>query len=124
AQRIAHLAASSNSKIKVCLQVKLRPDPNKYGWSTEALLQDLPQLDQLENLHVQGLMAIPPYGLPAAENRAIFDDARRLAAKIQHYSPSHITMDHLSIGMSDDYEVAIEAGATMVRLGRAIFGER
>ncbi|MGB3613120.1 MAG: YggS family pyridoxal phosphate-dependent enzyme [Elainellaceae cyanobacterium] len=124
AQRIDHLAAMSDSKPKVCLQVKLRSDPNKYGWSIEALLQDMPQLDQLENLRIQGLMTIPPYGLSAAENRAIFDDARQLAEKLQQYSPSHITMDHLSMGMSDDYLVAIEAGATMVRLGRAIFGER
>jgi len=124
ARRLDRLAAPLDHKPKVCLQVKLRPDPNKYGWSVDELRQDLPQIDQLENLCVQGLMAIPPYGLSDEDARAIFDDARSLADEVRQQPLQHVKMQHLSMGMSDDYLIAMAAGATMVRLGRTIFGER
>ncbi|MGF1512276.1 MAG: YggS family pyridoxal phosphate-dependent enzyme [Elainellaceae cyanobacterium] len=116
--------AKGRTKPSVFLQVKLRPDPNKYGWSVEELIQDLPKIDQCHNLSIQGLMVIPPYGLPAEETAEVFVEARQLSDKIRQLSSATIQMKHLSMGMSDDYPIAIEAGATMVRLGRRIFGER
>ncbi len=124
ALRLNKLSAEAEVPPNLCLQVKLRPDPKKYGWSPEELLQDLPQLDQCENLSIQGLMVIPPYGLPEEETHQVFADARQLADTIRQRSPSRIQMTQLSMGMSDDYLLAIAAGATLIRPGRILFGER
>lgn len=122
--QIADDAGLNAAKPNVCLQVKLRPDPNKYGWSPDELLHDLPQLNQCDRLSIQGLMVIPSYGLPPDEARQVFVDARQLSDKVRQLPFPSIQMAQLSMGMSDDYLLAIDAGATMVRLGRTIFGER
>lgn len=112
------------AKLKVCLQVKIVPDPNKYGWTIPELLADLPALNECQQLEISGLMVIPPYGLPTSETLAIFMRARQLAEEIQQQNWSNISMGQLSMGMSDDYSLAIQAGATFIRLGRTLFGER
>ena len=127
AQRLNQLAAENalshqSPKPKLCLQVKLLPDPNKFGWTPSELLAALPELEQCEALDITGLMMIPPYGLPAAETSALFQQTRALAQQIQQQSQLSIT--ELSMGMSDDYELAIQAGSTMIRLGRTLFGAR
>jgi len=127
AQRLNQLAAEQNAehftpKPKLCLQVKLLPDPHKFGWTASELLAALPELEQCQALDITGLMTIPPYGLPAAETRALFEQTRALAEQIKQQS--NLTMTELSMGMSDDYELAIEAGSTMIRLGRRLFGAR
>jgi len=124
AQRLDQLAAEQSVAPKVCLQVKLMPDPSKFGWTVPELMADLPQLDQCRHLDIQGLMVIPPYGLEAVETRAVFDRARELAEQIQQQGWSHLQMKELSMGMSDDYPLAIRAGSTMIRLGRTLFGDR
>ncbi len=124
AQRLDQLAAEQAVMPKVCLQVKLLPDPSKFGWTVSELLADLPQLDQCRHLEIQGLMVIPPYGLQAAETQAVFDRARELAEQIRQQGWSHLQMKELSMGMSDDYPLAIQAGSTMIRLGRTLFGDR
>jgi pyridoxal phosphate enzyme (YggS family) len=108
--------------IKLCLQVKLRLDPNKYGWTVPELLAALPELEQCRQLHIVGLMTIPPYDLPEAETLAIFEETRELAQQIRQQSS--LPIQELSMGMSDDYKLAIQAGATMIRLGRTLFGQR
>lgn len=110
--------------LQICLQVKLLPDPNKFGWSVPELLADLPQLDQLEHLQIRGLMVIPPMGLNPDQILNLFEQARELTHKIQQQSWNRIRMDQLSMGMSNDYRLAIQAGATMIRPGRVLFGER
>ncbi|HAC64688.1 MAG TPA: YggS family pyridoxal phosphate-dependent enzyme [Cyanothece sp. UBA12306] len=122
AQRLNQLAAEHSLYPQVCLQVKILPDPNKYGWSASQLLEDLPELDQCKNLKIQGLMTILPLGLSKPQVVASFKQTRDLAAHIQ--SQSNLMMEQLSMGMSGDYLLAIQAGATMIRLGRIIFGER
>jgi pyridoxal phosphate enzyme (YggS family) len=124
AQRLNQIAADQGITLKTCLQVKILPDPNKYGWSVPELLNDLPHLNECQHLGVSGLMTIPPYGLEADETFAIFTQARDLAQQIQSQNWSHLAMEQLSMGMSEDYPLAIEAGATMIRLGRTLFGER
>lgn len=109
---------------KGCLQVKLRPDPNKFGWSAAELLHDLPQLKHCSYLQILGLMVIPPYGLDPAETLSIFTEARDLATTIRQQSNLQLELPELSMGMSDDYPLAIQAGSTMIRLGRIIFGDR
>ncbi|TFI50952.1 YggS family pyridoxal phosphate-dependent enzyme [Mastigocladus laminosus UU774] len=124
AQRLNELAQQIGVSPYVCLQVKILPDPNKSGWDVIQLLADLPTLNQCKNLQIQGLMTIPPLGLTEPEIMAVFNRTRELAQEIREQNWSHIQMLHLSMGMSGDYKLAIEAGATMVRLGTILFGER
>ncbi|QYO62762.1 YggS family pyridoxal phosphate-dependent enzyme [Leptolyngbya sp. 7M] len=122
AQRLDQLAASLPIKPKLCLQIKIVPDPNKYGWTVPELLDALPELSQCQHLDIVGLMTIPPYGLPDAEILAIFQQARQLAEQIRQQSS--LPIQELSMGMSNDYQLAVQAGATMVRLGSTLFGKR
>ncbi|MBD2431113.1 MULTISPECIES: YggS family pyridoxal phosphate-dependent enzyme [Fischerella] len=124
AQRLNELAQQIGVSPYVCLQVKILPDPNKSGWSVPQLLADLPTLNQYKNLQIQGLMTIPPLGLNDQEIMAVFNRTRELAQEIREQNWPHIQMQHLSMGMSGDYQLAVEAGATMVRLGTILFGER
>lgn len=124
AQRLDRLAESLSNQPQVCLQIKILPDPNKSGWSIEELWADLPQLAECQNLNIQGLMTIPPRGLSEAETLAVFQQTQELAAKIRRQSWANLQMQQLSMGMSGDYKLAIQAGATMIRLGTSLFGER
>lgn len=124
AKRLDQLAAHQTVFPKVCLQVKILPDPNKQGWTVAELLTDLAELNQCSHLNISGLMSIPPYGLPPAETLDVFHRTRELAEQIRQQNWSQIHMQQLSMGMSGDYLLAIEAGSTMVRLGRTLFGER
>ena len=124
ARRLNSLAAEMSERPKVCLQVKVMSDPNKYGWEVANLLQDLPELDRCENLNIQGLMTILPLGLSESETLAAFKATAALAEKIASQNWSNLEMNQLSMGMSADYLLALAAGATMIRLGRIIFGER
>ncbi|KAB8333382.1 YggS family pyridoxal phosphate-dependent enzyme [Scytonema tolypothrichoides VB-61278] len=124
AQRLNQFAQELKITPQVCLQVKIRPDPNKSGWSASQLLADLPALDQCENLQIQGLMTIPPLGLNDSEVISVFNSTSKLAKEIREQNWSNVQMHHLSMGMSGDYKLAVQAGATMVRLGTILFGER
>jgi pyridoxal phosphate enzyme (YggS family) len=122
--RLNELAEGRSPKPKLCLQVKLRPDEAKFGWQPEQLWAELPEIDCCTNLDVVGLMVIPPYGLSADETRAVFDEAAKLANTIRQQSWQLIRMTELSMGMSMDYALAVEAGATIIRVGRTLFGDR
>ena len=123
AQCLNMLAGELACQPKVCLQVKLREDPNKYGWEVQDLWTDLPKLELCPHLNIQGLMTILPLRLSKAEILATFTATKQLAQEIkQKYS--HLPMSQLSMGMSGDYLLAIQAGATMIRLGQIIFGVR
>jgi pyridoxal phosphate enzyme (YggS family) len=128
AQRLNVLAETQGSKPKILLQVKILPDPNKYGWSETDLFNALPALNQLQSLDLQGLMTIPPLGAKPDEQMFVFQQAKSLADKIRQQSSQQpgntLTMQQLSMGMSDDYLLAVAAGATMVRPGRLLFGDR
>ena len=124
AQRLNRLAAELSLKPKVCLQVKVVPDPNKYGWTVPELLADLSELTQCDALQIRGLMTILPLGLSHQESLAVFERTRELAETIRQQNWSNLQMQELSMGMSNDYLLAVQAGATMVRLGRIIFGDR
>ncbi|MBD2540972.1 YggS family pyridoxal phosphate-dependent enzyme [Coleofasciculus sp. FACHB-SPT36] len=124
AQRLNELALELSRSPFICLQVKLLPDPNKYGWTVPQLLADLPALNECYNLQIQGLMTIPPFDLKASEILSVFDRTRKLADEIRQQNWSNIQMQQLSMGMSGDYPLAVQSGATMIRLGRILFGER
>lgn len=124
AQRLNQQAAELDRVPACCLQVKLVPDPTKAGFTLDELMATLPELDQLDRLNIVGLMVIPPYGLPPERSQEIFDQARLLAAEIGQMGLSNIQMKELSMGMSGDFEAAIAAGATLVRIGSGLFGQR
>jgi pyridoxal phosphate enzyme (YggS family) len=124
AQRLNQLAQQLGVSPQVCLQVKILPDPNKSGWSVSELLADLPALNQCLNLQIHGLMTIPPLGLDESETLDVFTATSNLSKQIQAQQWSHLSMQQLSMGMSGDYKLAVQAGATMVRLGTILFGDR
>ncbi|PSN18772.1 YggS family pyridoxal phosphate-dependent enzyme [filamentous cyanobacterium CCP5] len=124
AKRLNHLAAEAGRSPQCCLQVKMVSDPPKYGFDQDQLWSALPTLDQLDQLSISGLMTIPPMGLSPQATRDVFDQARSLADKINAAGFERLQIQELSMGMSGDYPIAIAAGATMVRLGTALFGDR
>ncbi|MFO5495099.1 MAG: YggS family pyridoxal phosphate-dependent enzyme [Cuspidothrix sp.] len=124
AQRLNTLAQELDLSPNVCLQIKILPDPNKSGWMIPELLADLEALNQCQNLQIQGLMTIPPLDLKDEEILSVFHHTYELAQTIQGQNWSNITMQQLSMGMSGDYLLAVAAGATMVRLGTILFGQR
>lgn len=126
AQTIDRISGELNQprKPQLCLQVKLQADPSKTGWEKDELISALPLLDQLKHVQIRGLMVIPPFGLSPEQTQTIFQAARSLQTAIQAQPWQHIQMDQLSMGMSDDYQVAIATGATMIRPGRKLFGDR
>ncbi|NEQ76248.1 MAG: YggS family pyridoxal phosphate-dependent enzyme [Okeania sp. SIO2C9] len=124
AKRLDRLAEELSCSPNICLQVKILPDPNKYGWSIPELITDLPQLNQCQNLKIKGLMTIPPQGLDHGQTLSVFEKTQELAQEISKKNLSNLNIQELSMGMSEDYNLAITAGTTMIRLGRILFGER
>jgi pyridoxal phosphate enzyme (YggS family) len=122
ALRLNELACNYSISSHVCLQVKILPDPNKYGWKLTEIWQDLPKLESLKYLNIDGLMTILPLGLSEDECLNAFEKAKELAKEITE--KSSLNLKQLSMGMSNDYLLAVEKGATMIRLGTIIFGER
>jgi pyridoxal phosphate enzyme (YggS family) len=116
AERLARIAAEENLAPAVFLQVKLRPDPGKTGFSPEELRQQWPRLAALAPLRPVGLMTIAPHGLGSEENRALFRACAALARELG--------LAELSMGMSGDWSEAAAEGSTWVRLGTALFGPR
>lgn len=118
--QVSELAPKLSKSPKLLLQVKLADDPSKSGWSESELLADLPKLEKLENLDIVGLMTILPLGLDKDQAYAVFSRVGNLAEKLRSLGWSNIR--ELSMGMSNDYAIAVEAGATMIRVGNQIFG--
>ena len=121
AQRLAEQRPFHAPPLNVCLQVELVPEQSKGGVSAERLGELAAQIHHLPRLRLRGLMCIPPALHDAAAQAAIFD---RLAGMLAQLNARGLKLDTLSMGMSEDYEIAIGAGATMVRIGTAIFGSR
>lgn len=124
AKRLNALAEEFPCSPNICLQVKILPDPNKYGWSITDLISDLAELNECQNLKIKGLMTIPPQGLNDLQTLSVFKKTQELAQEISQRNLSNLKTQELSMGMSEDYNLAISAGATIVRLGRVLFGER
>ena len=110
---------ATKKKPKICLQVKLLPDPTKSGLTVPELLADIPLLLAIETLDIQGLMVIPPIGLDLQASEIYFRQANDLANQLANYG---LAMNVRSMGMSDDYRVAIDQGSTLIRPGRRLFG--
>ncbi len=117
--------AQKNDKIQaVLIQVNVAREDSKSGVYVENTLKLLMDIAQLENIAVKGLMTMPPYFNAPEKVRPFFAALRELRDHIRSERIPNIAMDELSMGMTGDFEAAIEEGATMVRIGTAIFGER
>lgn len=121
AEKLNKLAEELSISPQVFLQVKILPDPNKYGWIPEELIADLSIINQYKNLQIKGLMTILPLGLSELDKREAFESTKKLASQINQENWSNLNLSELSMGMSGDYKEAIKAGATMVRIGSLIF---
>ena len=97
---------------------------SKFGLKTEETESLILQISKLPNIFIKGLMTIAPYTAVPEENRPIFRTLKQLSVDIANKNIDNVSMSILSMGMTGDYEVAIEEGATYVRVGTGIFGER
>ena len=125
AERLNDAAANCGKRLPILLEVKLSPEETKAGLDPESAeaAELLERLPSFENLQPRGLMTIAPWGVPEAETRACF---RALRTWRDRWAAAHarLSLDVLSMGMSGDFALAIEEGATRIRIGTALFGKR
>jgi pyridoxal phosphate enzyme (YggS family) len=125
AERLNDSTCMRGKRLPVLIEVKLSPEETKSGLEPESVeaAQLLELLPDLKHLHVRGLMTIAPWGVAEEITRACF---RRLRELRDHWAAAHprLSLDVLSMGMSGDFPIAIEEGATRIRIGTALFGPR
>ena len=124
AETIRMEAVKKNVTASILIEVNVAGEESKFGVAPNDTEELIEKISHLSNIQVKGLMTIAPFVENAEENREIFRNLRNLSVDIQEKKFNNVTMNVLSMGMTGDYEVAIEEGATMVRVGTGIFGER
>jgi pyridoxal phosphate enzyme (YggS family) len=124
ASEISRCSSKLGITTDILVEVNIGREANKSGVMPEQLDELLAQLSEIEAIRIKGLMAIPPICDFAQENRKFFDNMRNIFLDIRSKNIDNISMDILSMGMSDDYTEAIKCGANMVRIGSALFGAR
>lgn len=124
AEAIDEEAAKHGIVMPVLVEVNVAKEESKYGIMPEEAEDFIRQISTLKHICVQGLMTIAPFTENAEENRIHFRNLKKLYVDIKEKNIDNVNMCNLSMGMTGDYEVAIEEGATMIRVGTGIFGER
>jgi pyridoxal phosphate enzyme (YggS family) len=124
ATRLNRIAGEEGRKPIVLVQVDLGKEATKSGVDESELAEVVQTLDTCDNLEFKGLMTLPPFFEDAEQTRPYFRRLREILESLNHNRPANQQLTELSMGMSHDFEVAIEEGATLVRVGSAIFGER
>jgi PLP dependent protein len=124
ATRLNRIAGEEGRRPVVLVQVDLGKEATKSGVDECELAEVLQTLNTCDNLQCKGLMTLPPFFEDAEQTRPYFRRLREILEKLNENRPAHQRLTELSMGMSHDFEVAIEEGATIVRVGSAIFGER
>jgi pyridoxal phosphate enzyme (YggS family) len=122
AREISKRAEAAARKVPVMLEVNVAGEASKFGYAPEKLLAEIKELNALPRLEIQGLMTVPPWSAEPEKARPHFRRLRGLKADSQQILGA--SLPHLSMGMSGDFEIAIEEGATLVRIGTALFGPR
>jgi len=122
ARDVDRIAAELGLFSKVFIEVNLAAESTKHGFNAETLRSSLEALYALRRLEIQGLMCIPPFDPDPTKSRPYFNQLRELRDELAQLGGAPLPL--LSMGMSHDFEIAIEEGATIVRVGSAIFGER
>lgn len=124
AQQISQEAQKKSVESNILIEVNVAEEESKFGLSTEEVIQMVEEISKLPSVHIKGLMTVAPFTDNPEENRPYFRNLKQLAVDIAEKNIDNVTMNVLSMGMTGDYEVAIEEGATMVRVGTGIFGAR
>ncbi len=124
AKEIEKEAGKKNIISQILIEVNVAQEESKFGFQVEEVIPFLEQIREFSHLHVNGLMTIAPFVENPEENRKYFRALKQLSLDIICKNIDNIDMNVLSMGMTNDYKVAIEEGATMVRVGTAIFGHR
>ena len=124
AQEIEKQAAKHDLVMDVLCEVNMAGEDTKFGLTPEDCIPFIEQIKDLEHIRIRGLMTIAPYTEDPESNRQYFKGLKDLLNKANEMKLTKEPMDTLSMGMTGDYEVAIEEGATLVRVGTGIFGER
>ena len=124
AQTIKAEAAKKDLVMPILVEVNVAEEESKFGLSTDEVLPFLEEISQYPHIAVKGLMTIAPFVDDAEENREVFVKLKKLSVDIAAKNINNVTMSVLSMGMTGDYQVAVQEGATMVRVGTGIFGER
>ena len=110
--------------VPILVEVNIAEEETKFGVSREDAIELVKQIAALDGLQIKGLMTIAPYVVDSEENRPFFRKIKDLSVDIMKQNIDNVCMDVISMGMTGDYQVAIEEGATMVRVGTGIFGKR
>lgn len=124
ANEIEKQASKCNKTVDILIEVNIAGEESKFGLAKEEVLSLVCDIAKLSHLRIKGLMTIAPYVEDPEDNRLYFRQIKQLSVDINNQNIDNVSMDILSMGMSGDYSVAIEEGATMVRVGTSIFGER
>ena len=124
AEQIQKEAEKKNCDVDILLEVNVAGEESKSGFSAEEVYDAAMQIAKLSRVHIKGLMTVAPFVNDPEENRPVFKKLHDISVDIERKKVDNISMRELSMGMSGDFEVAVEEGATFVRVGTAIFGER
>ena len=117
-------AAKKDCIMDILIEVNIAEEETKFGLSEDEVINLVKQVAELPHVRIRGLMTVAPYVVDSEENRPFFRKIKQLSVDIDNQNIDNVSMDILSMGMTGDYMVAIEEGATMVRVGTGIFGER
>lgn len=124
AQEISKQAVNHNVQADILIEINIANEQTKFGIDAGDTIQLVREIAELPNIHIKGLMTIAPFVENPEDNRLYFRRIHQLSVDITKENIDNVSMDVLSMGMTGDYMVAIEEGATMVRVGTGIFGER
>ena len=124
AEEVDSQAAKINRRIPVLLEVNASEESAKTGVAVGAAIHLAEQIDSMENMHIMGLMTMAPLEAPEEKIRRVFARTRELFEEVRWHKIGGTALRHLSMGMSNDFEWAIAEGATMVRIGSALFGTK
>ncbi len=124
AEEISKEAVKKQVEVNILIEVNVALEESKFGTTTEEAVALVEAISRLPGVHIKGLMTIAPFVEDAEENRVIFQKLRQLSVDIAEKNIDNVSMNVLSMGMTGDYRVAVEEGATYVRVGTGIFGER
>jgi len=124
AREIDRRAEQKGRRVRALVEVNLSGESSKFGIGSEAVMDLIHHVGTLKHISIEGLMIMPPYFDEPEKARPYFIRLREFRDRIQKEGIEGVRMDELSMGMSGDFEAAIEEGATMIRVGTAIFGER
>jgi len=121
-ETINSVSAAAGVSMPVCLEINVSGEASKFGMKPDEVLAVLESSSRLMNIDIAGLMTVPPFTQDPQEARPFFAALRDLRDKCRE--KTGVPLDELSMGMSNDFEIAVEEGATLVRLGSVLFGER